>query len=63
MAAVKRNDSWDVKRFINSNTDLDFVGAVDSKASTVLHLASHNNNTEIVELFLQLYDEKAKADP
>jgi len=52
LAVVKRNDSWEVKRFLNSHPNLDFTEPTDNKASTVLHLASHNNNLEMVQLFL-----------
>lgn len=63
LAVVKRNDTWEVKRFLNSHPNVDFTELTDSKASTVLHLAGQNNNFDVVQLFLQLYISRAGSQP
>lgn len=62
MSVVKRNDSWEVKRFLNSHPNVEFAALIDNKSSTVLHLAGQNNNLDVVELFLKLYEERQKED-
>lgn len=62
MSIVKKNDTYQVKRFLNNHPEVDISSLTDNKACSLLHLASHNNNYEIVEIFLDAYDGKYKDE-